>query len=81
MFDDLDVKNTIIHLNDSLEEYGKKKDRHAILGHGTIWDVNKPQTFESLATLRSLAYDNNYDIILETPSPYYKDFEMKLLRG
>lgn len=81
MFEDLDVKNTIIHLNDSLEDYGKKKDRHAILGHGKIWDVNKPQSFESLATLRSLAYDNNYDIILETPSPYYRDFEMKLLQG
>lgn len=80
MFDELECKRTIVHLNDSKTEYGSGKDRHAILGFGTIWDYHKGESFESLITLRDYCKDNSYDIILETPSESIDTFELNILK-
>jgi deoxyribonuclease-4 len=79
MFEDLDSKRVMVHLNDSLEDFGKKKDRHAILGLGKIWDINKIESFESLSTLRNYTREYGITMILETPSSNIKDYELKLL--
>jgi deoxyribonuclease-4 len=81
MFDDLDSKHTMVHLNDSLEDLGKKKDRHAIVGFGKIWNYTIPDTYDSLYTLRDYCKDKNYDVIIETPSPNYTGYELPILRG
>lgn len=78
-FEDLDDKHVIIHLNDSKTPFSSGQDRHAILGHGTIWDKHDPETWESLFTLKEICKENSYDIILETPSENIEEYEYKLL--
>lgn len=60
----------VIHLNDSKNELGAKKDRHANIGYGTIG-------FEALAKWVHCNKFNNLPIILETPyynnRPVYKE--------
>ncbi|BAP39776.1 deoxyribonuclease IV [Metamycoplasma canadense] len=65
----------VIHLNDSLNPLGSKKDRHANIGRGYI----------GLETLKKFVFDADFDnvpIILETPyvnnKPIYKE-EIELL--
>lgn len=70
-------KVKVIHLNDSKNELGSKKDRHANIGHGFI----------GLKALKNFAHHNLFQdipIILETPyidnkSPYKE--EIKLIKG
>lgn len=73
LFDELDLCNKTskpicIHLNDSKTKFKSKQDIHSILGYGSIWDVEKPESFESLYTLLNICKNEDYDIILETPS-------------
>jgi deoxyribonuclease-4 len=79
-FDELDCKNTIIHLNDSITEFGSKKDRHAIIGQGLIWTPQDGEThesaLESFYALRDYAHNEDYDIILETPSDDLYEMDM-----
>jgi deoxyribonuclease-4 len=75
LFDDLDMcgksgksgKPVCIHLNDSKTKFKSKQDIHSVLGYGSIWDIDKPESFESLHTLLDICKAENYDIILETP--------------
>lgn len=75
LFDELDLSGTdktgkpvCIHLNDSKTKFKSKQDIHSVLGYGTIWDIEKPESFESLYTLLDICKSEGYDIILETPS-------------
>ncbi|MBN0970792.1 deoxyribonuclease IV [Mycoplasma phocoeninasale] len=68
----------VIHLNDSLNELGSKKDRHANLNNGFI----------GLNTLKKFVFDKDFEnipIILETPyvnnQPIYKQEIEMLLDG
>jgi deoxyribonuclease-4 len=80
MFEDLDSignKKIMIHLNDSKTEFGSKKDRHEIIGNGTIWNDIDKTSYESLYTLRDYCKDKCHDIILETPSlDINRDFDI-----
>jgi deoxyribonuclease-4 len=76
--EDFGCNKIMVHLNDSLTEFKSKKDRHAVIGAGTIWDKTKEESFESLTTLGSYCKDKCYDVILETPSDNI-EFELSLL--
>ena len=54
----------VIHLNDSKVEYNSRVDRHWGLGSGYIWHQEK----EGLRSLLSYCYDEDIDVILETPT-------------
>lgn len=67
MFDDFDrllgLENFyLLHLNDSLVHLGSKKDLHACLGEGFIWNNG----FESLIHLLNKCEKNNIPMVLET---------------
>ena len=55
----------LIHLNDSLKEFGSHRDRHASIGKGKIWN----SSFKSL--VRLLEYMTEFAIpsVCETHSP------------
>jgi deoxyribonuclease-4 len=83
MFEDLESfgnKNTMIHLNDSETEFGSKRDKHSVVGFGTVWNYHKSESFESLITLRNYCKDKCFDIILETPSQSPETFELNILK-
>jgi len=69
----------VIHLNDSKTPFKSGQDRHSILGYGYIWNVEKPESMESLFALRDICKENSYDIILETPSIDINKFEFSFL--
>lgn len=77
--EDFGCNKVMVHLNDSLTEMKSKKDRHAVVGDGTIWNKYSYKSFESLYALRDYCKDKCYDIILETPSSNI-DFEMDILK-
>ena len=79
---DIGVKHYqgVIHLNDSKTAFKSGQDRHAVLGYGTIWNVEKPESMESLFALRDICKEESYDIILETPSIDIEEFEIKILK-
>lgn len=54
----------VIHLNDSKIPFGNRVDRHQGLRKGYIWYEQD----ESLRSLLSYCYDNDIDVILETPT-------------
>jgi len=70
----------IIHLNDSKTVYKSGQDKHAVLGYGNIWNVDIPTSFDSLFALRDICKENEYDIILDTPSINIKEYELKILK-
>jgi len=70
----------IIHLNDSKTKYASKQDKHSILGYGSIWDVEKPESFDSLYTLLEMSKTYHYDIILETPSIDIQNYEYEIMK-
>ena len=78
--EDFGCDKIMVHLNDSLTDFKSKKDRHAVIGHGTIWDKTKEETFESLYSLRDYCKEKCYDIILETPSENV-EYEMNILKN
>jgi deoxyribonuclease-4 len=83
LFDDLkDLGSTkiTIHLNDSKTNYKSKQDIHSILGYGSIWNVEKPESFESLYTLLDICKNEDYDIILETPSINIFEHEYDIMK-
>jgi deoxyribonuclease-4 len=71
----------VIHLNDSKTVYKSGQDRHAVLGYGHIWNVDEPTSFDSLFALRDVCKENEYDIILETPSINIEEYELKILKN
>ena len=54
---------SLLHLNDSAVKFGTKKDRHACLCQGCIWEEDDA----SLKYLITKCGENNIPIILETP--------------
>ena len=52
----------LIHLNDSMVEYGECKDRHETLGEGFIWSRSK----RGLRCVLKACSDRNIDMIPET---------------
>jgi endonuclease IV len=54
----------VIHLNDSLVQYGDRIDRHEGLRRGHIWY----QSDEGLKSLLDYCYSEDIDLILETPT-------------
>ena len=78
-FDELDCDRMAIHLNDSLEPFRSKKDRHAVLGEGLIWSAcNGEDATDALFALRDYAFDRSWDIILETPSADLHELDILL---
>jgi deoxyribonuclease-4 len=71
----------IIHLNDSKTKYGSKQDKHSMLGYGSIWDVENPESFDSLYTLLEMSKTYHYDIILETPSIDIQNYEYEIMKN
>lgn len=63
----------LIHLNDSKFPLGSKKDRHADIGKGYIF--NDVEGKEALCFLISFAIKNKIPMCLETPSGYKKELE------
>jgi deoxyribonuclease-4 len=83
MFDDVHgfgCKRLMVHLNDSETEMNSKKDRHAVVGFGSIWNYHHGPSFESLVTLRDICRENYYDTIIETPSSNIETFELRILK-
>ena len=68
-------------MNDSKTVYKSGQDRHAVLGYGHIWNVDEPTSFDSLFALRDVCEENEYDIILETPSINIEEYELKILKN
>jgi deoxyribonuclease-4 len=67
MFEDFDriigiKKFTLLHLNDSVVPFGSKKDHHALLGTGCIWE----NSFESLILLVNTCNQYKIPMLLET---------------
>jgi deoxyribonuclease-4 len=67
MFEEFDKtigidKFKLLHLNDSVVPLGSKKDHHALLGTGCIWN----ESHESLITLLNECNKYNIPILLET---------------
>ena len=54
----------VIHLNDSKVPHGSRVDRHWSLGCGYIWN----QSDVGLKSLLDYCYDQDIDVILETPT-------------
>ena len=54
----------VIHLNDSKVQFGSRTDRHWGLGSGYIWY----QQDEGLRSILDYCYDQDIDVILETPT-------------
>jgi endonuclease IV len=52
----------LLHLNDSKVPLGSKKDLHACLGDGCIWE----NSFESLIHLLNKCKENKIPMVLET---------------
>jgi deoxyribonuclease IV len=85
LFEDLkDLRSSkypmVIHLNDSKTSFKSKRDIHSMLGYGSIWNVEKPESFESLYTLLDICKDENYDVILETPSINIFEYEYEIMK-
>ncbi len=71
LFEDLTFlgkRPLIFHLNDSLTPLGGRADRHATLGFGQIWNVQKPETINTLYRFYQHTKQNCNDIIFETPN-------------
>lgn len=67
---------SLIHLNDSLDVLGSKKDRHAAIGKGYIFKTKEGK--EALCFLVSFAIKNKIPMCLETNSGYKR--ELGLIR-
>ena len=67
-------------MNDSKTKFKSKQDKHSILGYGHIWDVEKPESFDSLISLLELCKEFHHDIILETPSIDIYNYEFELFK-
>lgn len=65
---------SLIHLNDSLDVLGSKKDRHAEIGKGYIFTSKEGK--EALCFLVSFAIKNKIPMCLETNSGYKKEFRL-----
>lgn len=66
----------LLHLNDSEVPIGAKKDRHASLGLGYIWN----KSFKSLVHLLNKCKHYNIPIVLETPSVILDMFTLEKLQ-
>lgn len=67
MFEEINplvAKIDLIHLNDSVVNFGKKVDRHASLGKGAIFSKSN----ESLKHLLQRCVEDQIDVVLETPA-------------
>jgi deoxyribonuclease-4 len=86
LFEDLKDLNSgvsaglTVHLNDSKTSFKSKRDIHSILGYGTIWNVENPESFESLYALLDICKTENYDVILETPSINIFEYEYDIMK-
>jgi len=81
LFEDLDFlgkRPLTFHLNDSLTPFGGKADRHSVLGYGQIWNVNKPDTINTLYRFYQHTKERNNDIIFETPNEVSSFLESEL---
>lgn len=67
-------KISLIHLNDSMGEFGCRVDRHQDLGQGYIFASDAGQ--ESLKWLVNYCNSKKIDMILETPGDHFSDIEM-----
>jgi deoxyribonuclease-4 len=77
-FDQLiNIKNLLlIHLNDSLKEFGTLINRHAPIGKGYIFSNDK----SSLIYLINFGKSHNINFVLETDYQYFK-YEIKFLKS
>jgi deoxyribonuclease-4 len=64
LLDDLPIRPSMFHVNDSKVDFGQRKDRHENLKQGYIWSHND----ESLISLVKICKEYEIDMICETPS-------------
>jgi hypothetical protein len=62
-------------------KFKSKQDKHSIIGYGNIWDVETPESFDSLFTLLELCKEFQHDIILETPSIDIQNYEYEIMKS
>lgn len=79
-FEDLDDKNILtrlelIHFNDSKVSLGEKKDRHAVIGEGKIWNTSSSK--EALREFLSIVNDYKINLIGEPNDSAEKKSEIK----
>ncbi len=62
-------KIKVIHLNDSINKFNSKIDRHGDFDHGYITNIGLGGSYKGIRTLLNYFNNNNYkiDIITETP--------------
>lgn len=77
LFEELPLERKMIwHLNDSRASFMSRKDQHACVGSGLIWNAERPETMESLFEFYRLAKLCGTDIVFETPSPDAFEFQL-----
>jgi len=82
LFEDFSMfsnRKVMFHVNDSLTEFKGKSDRHAPVGYGHIWNINRPELKDSLMRFYELTKFGNHDIIFETPNPVSSELESDIL--
>ena len=69
----------IFHVNDSLTPFSGKVDRHAPIGYGHIFNINKPSSVERIVRFYEMASSGRKDMIFETPNPVTSQLETDIL--
>jgi len=80
-FEDLSFmanRKLIFHVNDSLTNYGSRLDRHAPVGYGTIWNLNRQDSLANLERFYELIKMEGSDVIFETPNEFSSKYEQDL---
>ena len=71
----------MFHVNDSLVELNARKDRHAPIGSGHIWNLNRSGSTDTLVRFYELAKMSGNDIIFETSNPISDKLEAELFNS
>jgi deoxyribonuclease-4 len=71
----------MFHVNDSLVELNARKDRHAPIGFGHIWNLNRSGSTDTLVRFYELAKMSDMSIIFETPNVVSDNLEAELFNS
>ena len=81
LFEDLSTfedRPIMFHVNDSLTEFNGRKDRHAPIRNGHLFNLNRPDSEAPLIRLYELAKSSGTDIIFETANLVSSEYEVEL---
>ena len=84
LFEDLSTfedRPIMFHVNDSLVELNARKDRHAPIGFGHIWNLNRPSSTDTLIRFYELSKMAGNDVIFETANPISDKLEAELFNS